>query len=88
VADGAAPTHHVIAGYEDGKLLGEAMEAACKDGDLTRASVVDHLRQISDFGADGQAAIQAAADPHAVALGAAVPLSGRMTARDGGTVDT
>jgi len=63
VADGTPPTHHVMAGYENGRVLGEAMSAACDDGDLTRQSVVDHLREISDFDADGLFPNQDFTDP-------------------------
>lgn len=47
VADGGAPTQHALIGYANAQVLGEAIEAACEDGDLTRASVTDHLRQLS-----------------------------------------
>ena len=63
VADGAAPTHHVMAGYENGKILGAAMEAACEDGDLTRQSVVEHMRELKDFDADGLFPTQDFTDP-------------------------
>lgn len=61
--EGLAPTHHVLAGYENGRVLEQAMTAACESGDLTRESVVNHLREIADFDADGLFPPQDFTDP-------------------------
>ncbi|UDY23677.1 ABC transporter substrate-binding protein [Nocardioides sp. Kera G14] len=47
VAEGSSPTQHALIGYANGQVLGEAIKAACADGDLTRQSVTEHLRKLS-----------------------------------------
>lgn len=49
VANGAAPTQHAMGGYADGELMGAALKGACSAGDLTRQSVVDQLRKLTNF---------------------------------------
>lgn len=44
---GVNPTQHVLTGYAGASVLGQALEAACKAGDLTRASVDEQLRKLS-----------------------------------------
>ena len=46
--EGVNPTQHVLTGYALADTMGQAIEAACDDGDLTRESVVKQLRELSD----------------------------------------
>lgn len=46
--EGVYPTQHVLTGYAQANTLGQAIEAACEEGDLTRASVVEQLRALDD----------------------------------------
>lgn len=46
--DGAAPTQHVLTGYAVGSVMGEAIEAACEEGDLTREAVAGHVRELGE----------------------------------------
>lgn len=46
--DGLRPTQHVLTGYASASVMGQAIEAACESGDLTRASVAEHLRDLVD----------------------------------------
>jgi ABC-type branched-subunit amino acid transport system substrate-binding protein len=48
VAKGVTPTANATGGYAQGKVMGAALEGACKSGDLTRKSVVDHLRTLTN----------------------------------------
>ncbi|MEX0427275.1 ABC transporter substrate-binding protein [Nocardioides sp. DS6] len=50
---GVNPTQHAGYGYAGATVLGEAIKAACEDGDLTRQSVVDHLRELDSVDTDG-----------------------------------
>lgn len=58
-----APTHHVLGGYATGRALEQALTAACDAGDLTRESVVKHLREVKSLDTDGAFPPQNFTDP-------------------------